>query len=196
MFVAITGGIGCGKTTVLNEFKKMGIPCFMADEVGGAYYLDPSFLKQVRALFGNQVFLADGSVNKRAIADIVFHDSDALARLNALVHPRVWDDFLLFAQHNSDKPYVIFESAIVYEYGFDLRMNSVVGVYLEKEERIRRLVIRDNASRDQILARVNNQHAAEDILGRADYVVLNYEGNPRSRQVAYIHNQLLNIAVH
>ena len=63
MLVALTGGIGCGKTTVLNEFRSLGVPTFVADDVAGAYYSDPDFLTGIRGLFGNRVFLADGSVD-------------------------------------------------------------------------------------------------------------------------------------
>ena len=191
LLVALTGGIGCGKTTVLNEFAKLGIPCFVADEVAGAYYSDPTFLSQIRDLFGDRVFRPDGTVDKKAIASIVFADPAMLQRLNALVHPRVWDDFVRFALQHTDAPYILFESAIVYEYGFDRLVDKVICVYLEKEERLRRLELRDHATRAQLEARMANQLSAEEKMMRADYVVLNYEGNPRTRQVQHIHNLLL-----
>lgn len=193
MLVAVTGGIGCGKTTVLNEFRQLGIPCFLADEVGSSYYQDADFLNQVRSLLGNQIINPDGTANKRAIADIVFHNSQALAQLNALVHPRVWNDFLAFAQTHAQAPYVIFESAIVFEYGFDKLVDQVVCVYLDKEERIARLKERDHATRQQIEARMQNQMDAEQKMLLSHFVVLNYEGNPRSRQVRHIHQQLLRL---
>lgn len=187
-FVALTGGIGCGKTTVLNEFRKLGVPCFVADEVAGAYYRDSAFLSQVRSLFGDRVFRPDGTVDKQAIAAIVFADPAMLQRLNALVHPRVWDDFIRFASLHSDAPYILFESAIVYEYGFDRLVDKVICVYLELEERLRRLEERDHATRAQLEARMANQLSAEEKMLRADYVILNYEGNPRTRQVLHVHN--------
>ena len=190
LLVALTGGIGCGKTTVLNEFRKLGIPCFVADEVAGAYYSDPAFLTQIRDLFGDRVFRPDGTIDKKAIAAIVFADPAMLQRLNALVHPRVWDDFVRFASQHPDAPYILFESAIVYEYGFDRLVDKVICVYLEKEERLRRLELRDHATRAQLEARMANQLSAEEKMMRADYIVLNYEGNPRPRQVLHIHNLL------
>ena len=189
--MALTGGIGCGKTTVLNEFRRLGVPCFVADEVAGGYYTDTAFLSQIEALFGPSVLHPDGSADKRAIASIVFNDADALTRLNALVHPRVWEDFRRFVQEHIEDPYVIFESAIAYEYGFDRLVDRVICVYLEKEERLRRLELRDHATRQQLLDRMRNQLPAEEKMRRADYVILNYEGNPRARQVLHIHEQLI-----
>ena len=191
MLVSLTGGIGCGKTTVLNAFRSLGIPCFVADEVAGAYYNDPAFLEQVRTLLGPSVIAPDGSANKQAIAAIVFNNPEALKQLNALIHPRVWEDFLSFANRHQSAPYVIFESAITYEYGFDRLVDKVICVYLEQEERLRRLELRDHSTREQLLSRMRNQLPAEEKMMRADYVILNYEGNPRQRQVRQVHQSLI-----
>ena len=187
--IGLTGGIGCGKTTVAEEFRKLGVPCFIADERAASYYLNRDFCTTIGALFGSEMLDSDGYVNKKKLADKVFNDRDALLKLNSMIHPRVMDDFRHWAalQHT---PYVILESAIIYEYNLDLHLDKVIAVYVEKEERLRRLQLRDNASRQQLEARMRNQLPAEVKMERADFVILNYEGNPRARQVAYI-NQLL-----
>ncbi len=171
----------------------MGVPCFVADQVAGRYYDDPAFVAEVVNLFGKDVLQKDGSADKLAIARIVFNDAQALKKLNALIHPRVWDDFKLFAESHTDRPYVIFESAITYEYGFDKIVDKVICVYLEKEERLRRLELRDKVSRTELEARMRNQWEAEEKMMRADFVILNYEGNPRKRQVAFVHNKLVDL---
>ena len=190
--VGLTGGIGCGKTTVLLLFRELGVPCFVADEVAGQYYEDEAFLKSIRELFGDRVFRADGSVDKQAIARIVFADKVALASLNGLIHPRVMEDFRRWAGEQR-APYVIFESAILYEYGLEQAVDKVIAVYVEKEERFRRLEQRDHATREALEARMRNQLSAEEKMDRADYVVLNYEGNPRQRQVEHIHGLLMSL---
>lgn len=188
--VGITGGIGCGKSTVVAEFARLGVPCFVADTVAGAYYDDLQFLSEVRRLFGDGVFRPDGTADKRAIAARVFSDRELLRRLNALVHPRVMDDFDRFCRSHAASDYVLFESAILYDYGLDRAMDRVVCVYLDGEERLRRLVRRDGGDVEGIRARMANQMAAEVALTRADYVILNYEGNPRRRQVEYVDKRL------
>lgn len=190
--VGITGGIGCGKSTVVAEFAKLGVPCFVADTVAGAYYDDPQFLREIRTLFGDDVFRPDGTADKRAIAARVFADRQLLAKLNALVHPRVMDDFCRFCQDHATVDYVLFESAILFDYGLDRAMDRTVCVYLDMEERMRRLLLRDGSDEASIRARMASQLPAEEALVRADYVILNYEGNPRRRQVAYI-DRLLRI---
>ena len=188
--VGITGGMGCGKTTVVEEFARLGVPAFVADKVGGSYYNEAPFLAEVRKLLGDEVFDADGRVDKKRIAERVFSDKEALANLNALVHPRVMADFDLFCEQHADKPYVLFESAILYDYGLERFMDKVICVYLSLDERLARLKERDHADDSELLARIHNQMPAEEMMRRADYVILNYEGNPRRRQVAYIDKQL------
>lgn len=188
--VGITGGIGCGKSTVVTEFSRLGVHAFVADSVAATYYDDTSFLTQIRDLFGDSVFRPDGSADKRIIASRVFSDAALLRSLNALVHPRVMADFDTFCRQHRDEPYVLFESAILYDYGFDRMMDKVVCVYLDLAERVARLRERDRVGEDQILARVANQMPAEEAMMRADYVILNYEGNPRRRQVSLIDKML------
>ncbi|MBQ7062941.1 MAG: dephospho-CoA kinase [Bacteroidales bacterium] len=188
--IGLTGGIGCGKTTVLQVFEQLGVPCFVADDCARAYYSDAGFLEQLRTLFGPAAFTPDGQADKQRIAQIVFNDKERLQQLNALVHPRVMEDFRRFAA-GQQAPYVILESAILYEYGLDRMLDQIVAVYLDEEERLRRLELRDHASRESLKARMRNQLSAEEKMDRADYVVLNYEGNPRRRQVETIHNLIL-----
>ena len=188
--VGLTGGMGCGKSTVAAEFRKLGVPCFVSDIVAAGYYYDIDFLDDLRALLGDGVFLDDGSADKRAVAARVFADRRLLEGLNALVHPRVMADFDTFCRRHESDPYVLFESAILYDYGFDRMMDKVVCVYLDLAERLRRLRGRDGVDEDALMARIANQIPAEEMMARADYVILNYEGNPRQRQVAYIDEQL------
>lgn len=188
--VGITGGMGCGKSTVAAEFKKLGVPCFVSDIVAAGYYYDLDFLDDLRRLLGDDVFLPDGNADKRAVADRVFADKTLLQGLNALVHPRVMEDFNHFCCLHDQEPYVLFESAILYDYGFDRLMDSVICVYLDLPERLRRLRSREGVGEEALLARIANQMPAEEMMRRADYVILNYEGNPRKRQVAYIDKQL------
>ena len=183
--VGLTGGIGCGKTTVLHVFEEMGVPCFIADTHAASYYEEPEFLQSISSLLGNEVFDSQGKADKREIASIVFNDKEKLQALNAMIHPRVMNDFHKWAEQQKSE-YVILESAIIFEYGLQRHLDKVVTVYLEKEERIKRLEIRDGVSRNILEARMRNQLSAEEKMDLADYVILNYEGNPRRRQVEYI----------
>lgn len=182
--------MGCGKTTVVREFERLGVPAFVADKVGGSYYNDEAFLAEVRRALGDGVLGADGRVDKKRIAAKVFSDKEALAKLNALVHPRVMADFDRFCEQHADKPYVLFESAILFDYGLERFMDQVICVYLSLDERLARLRERDHTDNSALLARIRNQMPSEEMMRRADYVVLNYDGNPRRRQVEFIDRKL------
>ena len=189
--IALTGGIGCGKTTVANEFRALGIPCFVADEAGAALYDDPAFCREVIDLLGPSVEKDGGMVSKRAVADIIFADEDKLRSLNALVHPRVMQMFQQWQGQWQAKPYIIFECAILYEYHLDAMFDGVITVYASLAERIARLQERDQATVEQIMPFIEAQVSAEEKMMRADYVILNYEGNPRTRQVKTIHDLIM-----
>lgn len=181
--IGLTGGIGCGKSTVVAELRRQGVPCFVADDVARDYYDNADFLEEITAIFGRKVIGIDGKANKKEIASMVFGNKSKLAALNELVHPRVMGDFAKWCEGHESEPLVFFESAILYEYGLDKMMDAVVTVYLDKEERIRRLLERDRCTAEAIEARMRHQMTDEEKIMRADFVILNYEGNPRTRQV-------------
>lgn len=189
--VALTGGIGSGKTTVANEFCLLGIPCFVADKAGAELYNDASFCGKVIELLGDDVAKADGMVSKRAVAEIIFSDKAKLKALNELIHPRVMKMYHQWEKKWIMAPYTIFECAILYEYHLEKQFDKVVSVYTSIPERIARLQIRDNATISQIMPFINAQIPAEEKMMRSDYVILNYEGNPRVRQVKTIHDLIL-----
>ena len=189
--VGLTGGIGCGKTTVAAEFEWLGIPCFVADRAGVACYDDSHFRSRVVEVLGPMVLDPSGAIDRRAVADIVFADRKKMEQINALVHPRVMAAFAEWCKEQK-APYVLMESAILYEYGLDKAMDDVVAVYVGMEERIERLRERDNVTEKQLMPRILAQMPAEEKMLRADYVVLNHEGNPRRQQVEYIHSQIMN----
>lgn len=190
--LGLTGGIGSGKTTVLQVFASLGVPCFVADDVAKGYYRDASFLERVSELFGREILNPDCTLNRQALAQIVFSDSRRLEQLNQLIHPRVAADFRRWCDEHENHDVVLLESAILYESGFDSLVDKVVEVYLDKEERIFRTQLRDKSSREDVLSRMASQISDEDKLMRSDYVVLNYEGNPRERQVRHILSLLAN----
>lgn len=186
--IGLTGGIGCGKSTVVAELRRQAVPCFVADEVARTYYDDSSFVSQVQALFESPITSPDGRIDRRAVAQAVFVDKSKLQQLNTLVHPRVMRDFDDWCRSHNDAPVVFFESAILFEYGMQKLMDAVVTVYLDQEERMRRLMERDRTSVEELRQRMANQLSDEEKLMRADYVILNYEGNPRERQVRHLLN--------
>ncbi len=190
LLVGLTGGIGSGKSTVLQLFRQQGVPCFEADSRAACYYNEPAFLDDIRHHVSPNVFFDNGTIDKQALAHLVFCNPEKLSALCSLIHPRVLHDFIQWAGLQ-DTPYVMIESAILFEYQWERHVHYTIAVYLEQEERITRLQQRDHATRETIEARMRNQMSDTEKMNRADYVILNYEGNPRERQVGEIHRRLL-----
>lgn len=194
LLVALTGGIGSGKTIVSQQFEQMGIPCFYADKVAGMYYNDTEFCKLLLSIFGEQIFTAQGLPDKRKIADIVFADPMKLKQLNSLIHPKVMSDFALWVDKHNESPYVIQENAILFEHGFDKMFDKTIMVYAPKDVRIRRVLKRDNTTFEAVEARMNNQMNDEDKRNKADYVIINYKGEKyRTKRIEKVHEKILKL---
>ena len=116
MKIGITGGIGSGKSTLCRLFERRGIAVYCSDAEAKRLMTDDAALRAaVAGRFGAEVY-ADGSLDRALLAARVFSDPEALADLDALVHPAVMRDFAAWADRQSG-PYVILESAILFDAG-------------------------------------------------------------------------------
>lgn len=162
--VGVTGGIGSGKSTVCRLFAERGVAVYDSDTQAKRLMEESEALRAALVgTFGEECY-ADGRLNRRYLAARVFGDAAALARLNALVHPAVREDFRAWAERQSG-PYVILESAILFEAGFENEVDTTLAVLAPAEERIKRCMERDGASREEVLRRMANQ-ADDDTLHR------------------------------
>lgn len=179
MLIAITGGIGSGKSVVSTVLRIMGYEVYDCDRAAKLLMLDdPELRAGLITLFGNETYLSDGSLNKPHLSRAIFGNAEALAQMNALVHPAVGRDLARKAaaweQKHPGCPY-FFESAILFESHFDdlSHPDAVWCVSAPLELRIERAMLRDTASRDQILSRINAQMSQEHKERRADHIIVN-----------------------
>lgn len=192
LLVGITGGMGSGKSTVAQSFEALGVPCFSADKEAATLYNDAEFLKALRKALGDKAFDKGGRADKKAIAEIVFNDKKKLQTLNDLVHPRVMRMFEKWVGQHMGEPYVLFESAIIFESNLQGFFDKIICVYAPLDLRIRRIVTRDKTTAELALERIGNQMDDEKKLELSDYVVRNYYGPKRRAQsVNSIHNKIL-----
>ncbi len=189
--VGVTGGIGSGKSYACEVFKILGVPVYHADIEAKKCYDDPIFLEKLRDVFGNSVFDDLGKADKAAIAKIVFNNPDELKKLNALIHPLVINDFREWVKRQNS-PYVIQENAILFEAGFQKLFDKIICVYAPLPLVIERVMIRDNASREQVLARIQNQMDSQEKARRSDYVIQADNSQLMIPQILEIHKKILN----
>lgn len=169
--IALTGGIGTGKTYLSKHFIQMGIPVFYADDEAKKLYEDDGFQQKLKTLFEDPALVTDGKVNLTVLSGLVFGNEDNLQKLNRLVHPAVMERFERWAEQQS-APSVMMESAIVYEGGLAGFFDKIIVVDAPLELRIRRVRERNpHLSRAQILQRMSHQLPQEEKCRRADLVI-------------------------
>lgn len=169
--IAITGGIGSGKTFVSNLLEKRGIPIYNSDDEAKRLMLSDEGIRQdLIALLGEKAYQGN-ALNKPLLAAYLFADADHSARINAIVHPRVKHDFQRWLTEHVNEEIVGLECAILYEAGFEDVVDKVVMVYAPQALRIARAMNRDKATEEQILARMALQMDDEEKCRRADYVI-------------------------
>lgn len=170
--IGVTGLIGSGKTTVCQVFEVFGIPVFYADTQAREIMFDPAVIRQVREAFGRSVIDKDDHIDRKSLANIVFNDPERLSELNAIVHPRVHQAFKAWLTQQRS-PYVLMESAILFQTGFASYMDRCIVVVAPEEVRIERVQNRDGVSRKEVLARMKNQLSQNELIEKADYLIQN-----------------------
>lgn len=171
--IALTGGIGTGKTYLSTHFIEMGIPVFYADAEAKKLYSEPRFLQRIRESFGEEVFTPGrpDQLSFERLAAKVFADEEALQRLNQLVHPAVMRKFEEWCARQ-DATAVMMESAVVFEGNLEQYFDKIIVADAPVELRIQRVLARNpEMSREQILARMARQMPQEEKCRRADLVV-------------------------
>ncbi len=188
--VGLTGGIGSGKSTVAAIFKLLGIPVFDAD-VAAKWIMehDEALIDSIKKGFGEESY-TDNKLNRKYIADIVFKDKYQLEVLNSLTHPatiKAADDWM--QQQNA--PYCIKEAALLFEAGTAGNLDYVIGVQAPDALRIHRVMQRDNATRQDIIARMDKQIDQTIKMKLCDFVIINNEQELIIPQVLEIHRKLV-----
>lgn len=187
--VAITGGIGSGKSTVVELLAQRGVAAYDSDSRAKALMASSAELRaKIIECFGSEAY--DGeAVNRRYLAERVFNDKDALAKLNAIVHPAVMADFERWAEEQEGN-YVVMESAILFEAGLEGAFDATVSVMAPEELRLERAMRRDGASDEQIRERMRNQLSDEERCDRSTFAIVNIELDDLEEDVEQLHRRL------
>ncbi|TDL99290.1 MAG: dephospho-CoA kinase [Flavobacteriaceae bacterium] len=174
--VGITGGIGSGKSTLAKMFLNRGIPLYDSDSRAKSLMVESAELRNsLVELLGENTYLEDGSLNRAFVASIIFTDKEKLQGVNSLVHPAVFKDFLLWKESQTS-PFVVKESALLFENKSDEFCDKIILVTADLELRIKRVMQRDGVSYNQVVDRIKNQMSEEEKIKKADFVLYNDGG--------------------
>lgn len=185
--IGITGGIGSGKTTVTQLFTRLGIPVYASDD--RAKWLmnnDAGIVRRVKQLFGEASYTS-GGLNRAHISAMAFGNKELITELNHTVHPAVFADFDRWVKKQHASPYILKEAALLFESGSYLTLDAMIVVDAPLELRISRVMKRDSAKREAVLARIGNQMPDDVRTNAADFVVTN-DGDPLLPQVLQLHH--------
>ncbi len=187
--VGLTGGIGSGKTTASRLFARLGVPVLDLDRVGHRLLADERIARRIADAFGPEV-LDGAGVDRARLAERAFAAPDALARLNAIMHPPIWAEAERWLRDQT-APYVVIEASVLIESGGRDKVDALIVVLADEEIRRRRL--REKGLADARISAVM-KHQCDDATRRrmADYLLDNNDGLRRlERDVERLHRVLL-----
>lgn len=190
--IGLTGGIGSGKSTVASFFSELGVPVYIADNQAKEIMDKPEVIQEIQSVFEDNILNGDRKLNRKKIASIVFNNPKQLDKLNAIVHPKVKEDFKQWLQINKDHKFIIKEVAIIFETQSEKEYDKIILVTAPKKVRISRVMKRDGLSEEKVLERIQNQLPDIDKIPKSDFVINNTNFNKTLKEVKKIHKKLIN----
>ena len=180
--LAVTGNMGCGKTTICEMLISQGIPVYFSDNRAKELMnQDQSLIQHIQKRFGKESY-RNGLLNRKWLAERAFKDSKALNDLNNLVHPVVRQDYIEWVNQQS-QDVVAYESAIVLEHGNEGKFDAVILVSCPEKLRLERIKQRDDLTQNEIQSRTRFQWPDEKKRKLADHVIENINLSETEQQV-------------
>lgn len=191
MKIGITGGIGSGKSYVCNLLKQRGLPIYNCDDEAKRLMTESPIIRhQLTALIGENAY-RNNELNKPIIAEYLFANAENAEKVNGIVHPVVKQDFENWTKEQTT-PIVIQECALLFESGFSDTVDVTVEIYAPKEIRLERAMKRDNATQQQVEARMASQMDEEEKRAQANYCIINDGKADLNAQIEELFTQLNN----
>ncbi len=194
--VGLTGGIACGKSHTLKQFHKLGALTIDADRIAHSVMQpgEPAYEEIVR-LFGSDILAADKTIDRRKLGKLVFSDPDLRSKLNAAVHPYVYEaerEEIDKARQLNSNPMVLVDAALMVETGSYKGYEVVIVVYCRPDIQLNRLMSREGLSEEEALIRIASQMPILEKIRYADYVIENSgKLSDTDQQVKHIFADLL-----
>jgi dephospho-CoA kinase len=186
--IGITGGIGSGKSIICEVFKKLGVPIYNADvRAKTLTNEDKQIREKLTSKFGNTLYKKN-ELDRGMLADIIFKDNTALTFVNSVIHPAVELDFIKWCNQYDHKAYIINEAALHFESGVNKKMDKMITVYAPADLRIKRVMMRNTMTQEEVMNRINNQLPDEEKMKRSDFVIYNDDRQGVLEQVITLHN--------
>ena len=174
MVIGVTGGMGCGKSTVSRVLAdKLNAPILDADRIAHSAFSCRQILDDLCVFLGNDIVDKNGDVDKKKISDIVFADTAKLEKLNSLIHPFVMNSIReQIDVLSKTSEFIIVDIPLPNDDFVDLS-DFIITVWADLDIRIERILTRSNLSRDEVIARIKKQMSQDEYETLADVVIYN-----------------------
>ena len=186
--IGITGPSGSGKGTAGLLLQKYGIPTIDTDKLYRKILITPSpCLDELRATFGDSIIRADGTLDRKALAAIVFTDKTKLSLLNSVTHKYILARVkkrIAYRTRRGERA-VIVDAPALFESGFDKKCDITITITASRKSRIERIMQRDRLDRAAAERRIDGQPPEEFYTSRADYAISN-DGSPEELEAALL----------
>ena len=196
--IGLTGSIACGKSNVSAALRDLGAAVVDGDLLSRELTAPGGkALPAIRQAFGGGVFHGDGTLNRRALGDMVFASVEARARLDGLMQPLLRSLILrrMEEARAGGAKICVLDMPLLYEAGLDALCDTVWCVHLPRDEQIRRLMARDGLTREQVIHRMESQMSDEDRARRAARVIRNDQTVEKFQsELGSLYQQLLKTA--
>ena len=196
--IALTGGIGSGKSEAAKIFAELGVPVTDVDVISHQLTAaNQPLVKEIEAQFGSEYITPEGAMNRPAMRDLVFSDKNALAKLNAILHPAIYAEAVAQLQQHVDAPYQIVVIPLLFESPRYLKhINRILLIECEEKTQIARIKKRSQLSETQIMAIINAQTPRQRRLELADDMIENNENVENLRKkILSIHENYINTCI-
>src|SRR5690606_28005403 len=180
--IGLTGGIGSGKSTVAGYFQELGVPVYVADTEAKKIMEQSETIQEVQQIFEENV-IAEGKLDRKKIAAIVFNNPEKLAQLNKIIHPKVKEDFKDWLEKHQNYSFIIKEVAILFETNSENEFDAIILVTAPKEIRIEIVVNRDNITENHVKERIKNQLYDEEKIKKSHFIIENISKKDTINQV-------------
>jgi dephospho-CoA kinase len=195
LVIGLTGGIGCGKTTVTDLFSELNVPISDADVIAHKLVApgQPA-LNKIIETFGDEVKLENGQLNRSYLRQLIFNNPDAKKLLEKILHPLVYQQMNDWAVQQ-EAPYVIFSIPLLIETNQQNSVDRVLIIDLSQEQQVSRVIRRDNISEKEVLEIISSQTSRSKRREIADDLILNNSSQEDLRkQVIKLHNFYLSLS--
>ena len=173
LFIAITGGIACGKTLASTFFKNKGYDVYSADTIGHDLLKDKKVSEILEKTFGK--ISKNGVIDRQKLADIVFNDDKQLKKLNEILHPLIEKEIRKLKTH-SKSDIVFFEIPLLFEVGKQDEYDYVICICCNKDIQIQRLKLRNSLTDEEALKRIEKQLPVSEKKNSSHFIIENNNG--------------------